>query len=267
MGTDTREVLASNVSSSVRLLTLNRPAKLNALTLESTEMLLGHLEDAEADEACSVVVLTGAGRGFCSGWDLDGADENGLTGGSAVGGMRAQRRTAGLIRRLRTMTVPVIAAVNGAAAGGGFSLALACDIRVASPAATFHPRFIKLGISGGDLGASWLLPRAIGASRASELLLTGRDLGAEEAERIGLVSVLSEDAVAGSLDIAHSIASHAPFAIGLTKEVLWASQEIPSLYVAMELENRTQILATTTRDHVEAVRAQREKRAPAFTNS
>jgi enoyl-CoA hydratase len=266
-GPDHADVLAEELGEGVRVLTLNRPKSLNALTLDSCAHLLDELDAADADDGCRVVVLTGAGRGFCSGWDLTGAYSVGLTGASAVAGMRMQRRTAALIHRMRTMTTPVIAAVNGPAAGGGFSLALACDIRLAAPSGSFHPVFIRLGISGGDLGASWLLPRAIGSSRAAELLLTGRDVDAEEAAGMGLISAVCADVIADAVDMARAIAARAPFAIGLTKEVLRAGLEIPSLYAAMELENRTQVLATTTDDHLEAVRAHAARRRPVFQNS
>jgi enoyl-CoA hydratase len=180
--------------------------------------------------------------------------------------MELQRETAALIRRLRTSVVPVIAAVNGPASGGGFALAMGCDLRYASESARFNAGFVKIGLSGGDLGMSWLLPRAIGSTRAFELLLSGRVVDAAEAERIGLVNhtVSDDDLLDRTIEAGQQIAGNSPFAVELTKEVLWANLEVPSLYAAMELENRTQILATTTRDHAEALRAFAEKRAPEF---
>jgi enoyl-CoA hydratase len=180
--------------------------------------------------------------------------------------MDMQRESAGLIRRLRTSTVPVIAAVNGPASGGGFALAMACDLRIAGDSARFNAGFVKIGISGGDLGMSWLLPRAIGTTRAFEMLLTGDAIDAAEADRIGLVSrrVPDDDLRGSALQLARSIAGNSPFAVELTKEVLWASLEVPSLYAAMELENRTQILATMTEDHAEALQAFTQKRRPDF---
>lgn len=253
------------------ILTLDRPHRLNALTTPLVEELLAVLDRAEADPSVRVVVLTGAGRGFCSGWDLaEGASAGaGLAVGSAQAGMRLQRSTARLIRRLRDGTVPVIAAVNGPAVGGGFSLALACDVRLAATSASFGAPFVRLGLSGGDLGTSWLLPRAVGSSRSAEILLTGRTVDAAEADRIGLVSAVHPDAdlVDAAVAMAGAIAAHSPFAVALTKEVLWAGLEIGSLHAAMELENRTQILATTTADHVEAVAARAEGRPPVFRDA
>lgn len=258
-------VRSRDVGGGVRIITLNRSARLNALNREMVSELLGLVEAADGDPECRVIVLTGEGRGFCSGWDIK-ANPDGLGGGSAQFGMALQRETAALIRRLRTSVVPVIAAVNGPASGGGFALAMACDLRFAAESARFNAGFVKLGISGGDLGMSWLLPRAIGTTRAFDLLLSGRIVDSTEAERIGLVNdTVADDALMDrAIEMAQLIAANSPFAVELTKEVLWANLEVPSLYAAMELENRTQILATTTHDHAEALRAFAEKRPPEF---
>lgn len=262
---DENPVVAVDLDGGVRVLTIDRPHRLNALNPQVVSRLVEELDRADGDADCRAVVLTGAGRGFCAGWDLK-ANPDGLVGGTAQDGMDQQRRAADLIRRLRNGTVPVVAAIKGPASGGGFALAMACDLRIAGESARFNAGFVKIGLSGGDLGMSWLLPRAIGTTRAFELLLTGDAVDAVEADRIGLVSrvVPDDELLDSALSTARRIAANSPFAVELTKEVLWANLEVPSLYSAMELENRTQILATTTEDHREALRAFKEGREPRF---
>ncbi|HLU41677.1 MAG TPA: enoyl-CoA hydratase [Microthrixaceae bacterium] len=261
----TSPVVTDDLDGGVRVLTLNRPERLNALTPEVVSLLVDELDRADGDGGCHALVLTGAGRGFCAGWDIK-ANPNGLVPDAAPAGMDQQRHAAHLIRRLRNGKVPVVAAVNGPASGGGFAVAMACDLRLAGESARFNAGFVKIGLSGGDLGMSWLLPRAIGTTRAFELLLTGDPIDAAEADRIGLVSRVVPDGelLDRAVELARSIAANSPFAVELTKEVLWANLEVPSLYAAMELENRTQILATTTDDHREALRAFKERRPPKF---
>jgi enoyl-CoA hydratase len=148
------------------------------------------LDDTRADEECRVVVLTGAGRGFCAGLDLKEPPTHrpGTPNVSPQSRMHIQQAIAALVPKLRSLPQPVIAAVNGPASGGGLALALACDIRIAAPSATFNAAFVRIGLSGCDIGVSWLLPRLIGAGRSHELLLTGRLVDAAEADRIGLVN-------------------------------------------------------------------------------
>lgn len=250
------------------LITLDRPDRLNALTLELLEDLGGVLDRIEADSSCRAVVITGAGRAFCAGLDRhDAARLLDLDGpGSVQKGMRVQKPFAALAPRFHALPQPVIAAVNGPAAGGGLAIALAADIRVAARSARFLDAFIELGISGCELGLSYLLPRLIGMSRAAELILTGRRVDAEEAERIGLVSRMVEDdqVVEASLDIAERIASLAPFGSRMTKQVLWTNLDAPSLQSAIDLEARTQILGLLTDDFDEQVAARREKRSPRY---
>jgi enoyl-CoA hydratase len=260
-----RPVTSEDRDGGVRVLTLNRPERLNALNPEVVSLLVDELERADGDDGCRAMVLTGAGRGFCAGWDIK-ANPDGLVPDAAPEGMDQQRRAAHLIRRLRTGKVPVIAAIHGPASGGGFAMAMACDLRIAGESARFNAGFVKIGLSGGDLGMSWLLPRAIGTTRSFEMLLTGDPVDAAEADRIGLVSRVVPDGelLDRAVALGRSIASNSPFAVELTKEVLWANIEVPSLHAAMELENRTQILATTTHDHREALRAFKEQRPPKF---
>lgn len=255
----------------VRLLTLNRPDSLNAMTAELVEELHQALDGAAADRACRAVILTGAGRGFCSGLDLTGyGTPPGADGLPRVqAGMATQKHIAALIPRLRSLPQPVIAAVNGAAAGGGLALALGSDIRIAATSAKFNVAFVRIGLSGCDIGVSWLLPRLIGASRAWELMLTGRIIDAAKANELGLVStVVDDDALLDTaLAIADEIAANSPWGVAQTKEVMWSQLEVGSLQAGIDLENRTQILSSHTDDMQEAITAFMEKRPPDFTRS
>jgi enoyl-CoA hydratase/carnithine racemase len=223
-------------------------------------------EAVERDDAVRAVILTGAGRGFCSGADLDMLAD--LPELSVQGFMDFQEHAARALVRLKGLPKPVIAAVNGPAAGAGLSLALAADVRIAAPEARFNAAFVRVGLSGGDLGTSWLLPRIVGLGNASELLLTGRIIDAHQADCIGLVSrVVPADQL---LDEARAIAAetvrNSPFGIRLTKQVLQLNIDAPSLQAAIATENRNQALATRTDDMGEALRAFLEKRPAEFVN-
>ncbi|HZT65523.1 MAG TPA: enoyl-CoA hydratase-related protein [Acidimicrobiales bacterium] len=254
----------------IALVTLDRPERLNAMSHQLVAELHDALDELAPDPECRVVVLTGAGRGFCAGLDLRDAGQAPETAGlgRAQAGMRSQQHIARLVPRLRAMPQPVIAAVNGPAAGGGLALALASDIRIAAASARFNVAFVRIGLSGCDIGVSWLLPRLIGASKAFELMLTGRIIDSEEADRIGLVLRVVPDGqvVDAALETAELIRANSPFGVWMTKEVAWSNLETPSLQAAMDLENRTQILSTFTGDMSEAVAAFLEKRAPEFGN-
>jgi enoyl-CoA hydratase len=180
--------------------------------------------------------------------------------------MVSQQHIATLVPKLRGLRQPVIAAVNGPAAGGGLALALASDVRVAATSARFNVAFIRIGLSGCDIGVSWLLPRLIGASAAFELLLTGRLIDAEEALRLHLVSRVVPDGevVDAAIGIAEEIAANSPMGVWMTKEVMWSQLEIGSLHAGIDLENRTQILTSFTEDMGEAVTAFLEKRPARF---
>jgi enoyl-CoA hydratase len=234
----------------VQVLWLDRPAKLNALG-DATVAELGRVLEQVAASSCRVLVLTGAGRGFCAGFDLAlAAAAPGGDAGETQAWMRRQESFAGLVTRLRALPQPVIAAVNGAAAGAGLGLALAADIRIAAHAARFSAAFVKIGMSGCDIGVSWLLPRCVGFSRSNELLLTGRAVDGDEAARIGLVSEVVDDdrLLPRALELAGLVASNSAFGVWMTKRGIWANLEAGSLQAAIELENRTQILARTTGD-------------------
>ena len=206
-----------------------------------------------------MIVLTGAGRGFCAGLDLtEGASPPTTAGlGRAQAGMTVQKMIAGLVPKMRSVPQPIIAAVNGAASGGGLALALASDVRIAAASARFNVAFIRVGLSGCDIGVSWMLPRLIGASRAFELLLTGRLIDAAEADRIGLVTRVVPDGevVDSALETAELIVGNSPFGVRMTKEVMWSQLEIGSLQAGIDLENRTQVLSSFTGDLTEAMAA------------
>jgi enoyl-CoA hydratase len=259
-------VVRSTPFGGVVQLTLNRPEVLNAMTADLVSQLHRALDDVADDPTARVVVLTGAGRGFCAGLDLGGygTPPGPRREGRPQAGLAVQRHIASLVTHLRSIPQPVIAAVNGPAAGGGFALVLGSDIRLASTTARFSAAFIKIGLSACDIGTSWLLPRLVGVARAQELMLTGRVFDAHEAHRIGLVVDVVEDVLAAAYASAELIMSNAPFGVPLTKEGMWAALEIPSLATAIEYENRQQIMATFSEDHPEAMRAFLERRAPQF---
>jgi len=204
-----------------------------AQQLCEVESLHQHLAELRHDPVARVVVLTGAGRGFCAGLDLGGYGSAPHTEhlGRTQAGFAVQRHIASLIPALRSLPQPVIAAVNGPAAGGGFALVLGSDVRLAARSARFNAAFIRIGLSACDIGTSWLLPRLVGAARSQELMLTGRVFDAEEAYRIGLVVDLVDDhaLLDAAISKAHEIMRNAPFGVALTKEGMWGALEIPAM--------------------------------------
>ena len=263
-------VVVTHPAAGVALLTLNRPEKLNAMDVALVQELHEALEEVGADRACRAIVLTGAGRGFCAGLDLAGygTAPDGDGRGAVGAGFATQQHIASLVPRLRALHQPVIAAVNGPAAGGGLALALASDIRIAARSARFNVAFVRIGLSGCDIGTSWLLPRLIGASRAWELMLTGRVIDSQEADQIGLVArVVDDDALLdAALETAALIAANSPWGVRMTKEVAWSQLEVGSLQAGIDLENRTQIMSSFTEDMREAMAAFLEKRPPSYSN-
>lgn len=261
-------VTVEQVRPHISLITLNRPDHLNALNFEIVEDLYRALDEVRRDNDCWVAVLTGAGRGFCSGLELKTIDEApGLDGMSiARRGMRAMERMAGIVPAMRAIPQPVVAAVNGPAYGGGMCIALAAEVRVAGEAARFCAAAIRNGLTGCELGISYLLPRAIGPGRASELLLTGETIDARSAERIGLVNrvVPTAQVLDSAIETAEAMCRWSPFGVWMTKEVIWANLESTSLSAAMDLENRSQILAGHTGNLNEARAAFKEKRQPVY---
>lgn len=265
------ELLLSDAPAEhVRRLTLNRPDQLNAMTAELCQALHDELSAIASDRACRAVVITGAGRGFCAGLDLRGYGAAPGNDGSDPSRDRLanQEHMSRLILKLRQVPQPVIAAVNGPAAGFGMALALGSDIRYASASAVFRVAFINIGVSNCDMGTSWLLPRLIGASRSHELMLTGRRVDAAEALSIGLVVdvVESERLADRALEGARQIAALAPWGVRLTKQGMWAALEVPSQQAGIEYEDRQQIMSTFGVAPPEAVSAFLDKRPAQFAD-
>jgi enoyl-CoA hydratase len=231
----------------VTTLRLARPDRLNALNYTLVGELHDALDDVAADDDCRVVVLTGAGRGFCAGLDLRdyGTPPEVGTHRHRHAGVSGQGFLANLTQHLHDTPQVVIAAVNGAAFGGGLALAAACDLRIASESATFCSAFIKTGLTGTDVGITYFLPRLVGAARAFDMILTGRTVGAEEADRMGLVShVYPDDELYGeAVALAEQVAGFTAFGLRRTKEVLWHNLDVSNLGAAIALENRNQELA------------------------
>ena len=249
----------------IAVLTLNRPDRLNAMTMAMFHELMAVPLALKSDLELRALILTGAGRGFCAGYDLDQVHE--ITELGIREFLRFQELATGGLAAIRALPVPVIAAVNGAAAGGGLALALSADIRLCSPSAKFNAAFVKIGLSCGELGSSWTLTRLIGPGRAAEICYTGRFVEADEAERIGLVNrVVGGDRLLDeALAMARQIAANSPGGVQLSKRALQANLEIGSYAAALELENRGQALLTRGEDMPEALAAFKERRDPQFS--
>ena len=232
------------------------------------EALYSALDEVGADNETWVAVLTGAGRAFCSGLDLQdrGVPPNVDGLGFSRLAMRSMDYMGGVVPALRALPQPVICAINGAAIGGGLCMTLGADIRYASENAYFANAGITNGLTGSELGITFLLPRAVGMSNASEIMLTGRRVEADEALRIGLVSrVVADDVLLdAALETAEQMCELSPFGIMMTKQSLWANLEISSLQAAIDFENRNQLLAGYTGNLDEAIAAFKEKRKPVY---
>ncbi|ASS76697.1 2-(1,2-epoxy-1,2-dihydrophenyl)acetyl-CoA isomerase [Tumebacillus algifaecis] len=254
------ETILYQLEDGVLTLAFNRPQVMNAYNQQMGDELYDALKRAEQDEAVRVIVLTGVGRAFCSGQDLnDGAafDQSELS--NAV-----RERYNPLIVRMQTMRKPIIAAVNGAAAGAGAAFALAADLRIASDRAKFTIAFCKIGLVP-DSGASYFLPRLVGVGKAMELALTGDVISAEEAERLGMVNkvVPAEQLEAAVREFAGRIAQGPTVALGLTKRSIYQGAD-SDLFTALETEAQYQGMAGRSEDFREGVQAFLEKRAPEF---
>ena len=248
-------------------LTLNRPDSLNAMNPRLVDELRHYLASLAEDRETRVVVLRGAGRAFCAGLDLK---EPGGGGGRGVSeNLRGQRHISELAMLMRRAPQPFIACVHGAAAGGGFALALASDVRLAGESARLNAAFIRIGLSACDVGVSYFLPRMVGASIASELLLTGRFIHAERALQTGLVSaVVPDDQLeSAARELAEEMLATTPLALRLTKECLTASIDAGSLDQAIAMEDRNQILCAQSKDFREGVAAFLEKRPPKYSDA
>ena len=253
----------------ITLVTLNRPERMNAMAFDVMIPFRQTLEEIHHDTDTRVVVVTGAGHGFCSGADLTDSGTIPNIAGLTVPtiSLRAMELLDDVILTIRRMHQPVIAAINGAAIGGGFCLSLAFDIRVAADTAYFRAAGINNGLSSTELGLSYLLPRAIGSSRAFEIMLTGRDVDATEAERIGLVSsVHPVDGLLGACyDMADRIIGWSRVGVEVAKRVLWAGLDSSSLESHMRHEGISQLyVRTLTGNFEEMIRARREGRTPIY---
>ncbi len=264
-------VLVEHPRPHVALVTLNRPERMNSMAFDVMVPLKEVLEDITYDNSVRVVVLTGAGKGFSSGADHKSAGSvphvQDLTRPTYA--LRSMAILDEVILALRRLHQPVIAAVNGAAIGGGLCLALAADIRVAAHGAYFRAAGINNGLTASELGLSYLLPRAIGSSRAFEIMLTGRDVDAEEAERIGLVSrhVPEDQLLETCYDMAERIAAFSRPGVELTKRTLWSGLDAASLEGHMQAEGLGQLFVRLlTGNFEEAVAARAEQRPPVFTD-
>lgn len=260
---DYTTLMVERAAPGVVVASLNRPDRMNAFTVEMFDEFLVLQQEVDADPDARVLILTGEGRGFCAGLDLSVAGT--LPEMPAAEMLEKLERWAAAVTGFSTMRKPVIAAVNGSAAGGGLSLALAADIRIASTRAAFDAAFVRIGLSGGDVGSSWALPRVVGMGRAMEILLTGRRVEVDEALQIGLVTdVVEPEALrARAMEIALQICGNAPVGVALTKHALHQNVDA-SLVAALAVENRNQVIAAHTLDMAEGMAAFREKRAPRF---
>jgi enoyl-CoA hydratase/carnithine racemase len=251
------------VADGVGTLTLDRPERLNALTLEVYADLRDLLAEVEHRDDVAVLVITGTGKGFCSGGDVDSIIGTLLERGDNREVLEFTRMTGAVVQRLREVPKPVIAAVNGTAAGAGAVIALAADFRLLARSASFRFLFTRVGLAGADMGCAYLLPRIVGLGRATEILMLGEKVDAEHAERIGLATRVVEDgALAAEADaLAHRLAPGPTFAYAATKSLLTRELDM-SLPAAIELEAWTQALLMRSGDHAEFFRAFTEGRDP-----
>jgi enoyl-CoA hydratase len=242
----------------ITVLRLNRPEQRNALNFTLVGELYDALDTVAADDDCRVVILTGAGTSFCAGLDLRdfGTPPDVGAHRHRHAGVSGQGFLANLTQQLHDTPQIVIVAVNGAAFGGGLALACACDLRIASDSASFCSAFIRTGMTGTDVGITYFLPRLIGAARAFDMILTGRKVDADEAERMGLVSrVCADDDLEGAaIELAERVAGFTSFGLRRTKEVLWHNLEAPSVAAAIAMENRNQELAVHEPEVLEYMR-------------
>lgn len=260
----TYKCLLYAVQDRIATLTLNRPERLNALGDTLRDDLYDAVTKSAADPNVGVLVITGAGRGFCSGGDVKSMNERDQTGEASSPSERFAPMRDRIILAMRDCPKPVIAAVNGAAAGAGMNLALACDMRIASSAAKFAQSFVKRGLAP-DWGGTWFLPRIVGTAKACELIFTGDTIDAAEALELGIVNavVAPEELMTETYKLARKIAAGPPVAIQLAKRAIHHNQEV-DLRAALEFETFAQNVCKETADAKEGVRAFVEKRAAVF---
>ena len=252
------------VRDNVGWITLNRPERLNALTFEVYRELTDTFAALRDEREVRAVVITGAGRAFCSGGDVHDIIGE-LFQRDMQGLLEFTRMTCELIRNIRLLPKPVIASLNGTTAGAGACIALASDIRIAAPSAKIAFLFVRVGLSGADMGAAYLLPRVVGLAKATEMLYTGDFVSAEEAERIGLYNhvVAAEELLDRTREMATRLAKGPAFSLMMTKEMLNRELDV-SLDTALEWEAQAQALCMQHPDYREAYEAFVEKREPNF---
>ncbi|MDA1097918.1 MAG: enoyl-CoA hydratase/isomerase family protein [Proteobacteria bacterium] len=243
-------------------LTFNRPERLNAFNPLMVDELLDYFEDTKSAPETRIIVIRGAGRAFCAGADVKDFMKTIAKGGEAD--FQVQRKVSSIIYAMRRCPQPIIALVHGAATGGGFSLALAADIRIAGLSARMNCAFIKIGLTGADMGTSFHLPRLVGTCNAAALMYTGRFIGAVKAERIGLVNdaVEDEDMLEVAQGYIREMLATAPLGLRLTKDALNAAIDAPSLTATLALEDRNQVMTINSPDLAEGLAALREHRPP-----
>lgn len=250
----------------IGIVTLNRPETLNAISPAMADELVDYFTARLNDFATRVIILRSEGRAFCAGAELGSAAFAATGPGRAQRQMEMQRRYSNLPRLMRACPQPIIALVQGAACGAGFSLALAADVRVATPETKMNAAYLRVGLGGCDMGSGYLLPRLVGLSIASELLLTGRFITAERCKATGLVSeiVSAADLLATGFALADEMLKASPMGLRMTKETLNLAVDAPNLDAALTLEDRQQVILIETADHQEAVAAFRERRLPVY---
>jgi enoyl-CoA hydratase len=267
------ETLKIEKDGQVDWVTLNRPEAMNSLNHTLVDELLDYYQSLYMNFDVRVVVMRGAGRCYSAGLDLKEAGQRRNTAETAMSGpaagLHAQRRISEIVMRMRRCPQPIISLVHGPACGGGFAFALASDVRIAGESARMNAAFIRIGLSACDIGVSYFLPRLVGVSVASELMLTGRFINAERALRVGLVSeVVPDDKLTDAAKVyLEEMLTTAPLGLRLTKECLNMSVDAGSLEAAIAMEDRNQILCSQTNDMREGMRAFLEKRKPVYTNS
>jgi enoyl-CoA hydratase/carnithine racemase len=258
------ECLIVEQRGAVDWVTLNRPDRLNTLNPTLLRELNEYFLSLERNYDVRVVVLQGAGRAFCAGLDIKEAGSSLQRGSDAA--LRSQREFSGLVMRMRRCPQPIIGLLHGHAAGGGFSIALGCDVRIAAQGTQMNCAFIKIGLSGCEMGVSYHLPRLVGTSVAAELLYTGRFIDADRALRVGLVSevVPADQLAAAGKALANDMLATAPLGLRLSKECFWAAVDGNDLPSVIAMEDRNQVLTVVNGDLAEGMQAFVEKRKPNF---
>lgn len=252
----------------IEIATLNRPDALNSLNAELTQTLNDYFGGLAERLDVRVVILRGAGRAFCAGLDIKSSMDGKTSDETPVlRTLRTQTNIGNIYRKMRACPQPIIALAQGAACGGGLSLLLASDVRIAAPSLRANAAYIKIGLGGCDMASSYFLPRLVGASLASEMILTGRFIHADRALSSGLVSdVVDEDKLLDAgLALAHEMLLTAPWGLRLSKQALGLAIDAPSLEAAMAVEDRQQVVLGATQDHIEAMTAFLEKRRPTYS--